>query len=225
MKHRGNRLNKGRDQRPKRSPKLGGYLIITDGEKTERNYFEDIKKNIPKKYENNLQIKIHLEKELKKIIQFAEQKRYEDPRFRNIWLIFDRDEVPNFDEIIKEAERVDMEVGWSNPCFEIWLSAYFGEMKPSTDSRGCISRFEKLLIKNTDKREYKKSDKGIYKILLESGNEAKAIKIAEKRHKEQEKRHQNPSEMKACTTVFRLVSEIRTKTNRPVSESEIIDCP
>ena len=29
--------------------------------------------------------------------------------------------MQGFDEIIKEAEDKGIQVGWSNPCFEIWI--------------------------------------------------------------------------------------------------------
>lgn len=35
------------------------------------------------------------------------------------WIVFDRDQVQGFDEIIAKAEREGIQVGWSNPCFEI----------------------------------------------------------------------------------------------------------
>jgi hypothetical protein len=210
---RPNRLKKGRDQRPKRRLRLGGYLIITDSEKTEENYFKGLRESIPAECSRDLQIKIFSKRELKHIVHFAEQERNRDERFRNVWLIFDRDEVPDFNDIIAQAEDANMHVGWSNPCFEIWLSAYFGEMKPSPHSKGCIADFAKLLRKYTGKEEYHKSEEILYKLLLESGDEKRAIEIANRRYNQRKREYRNPSDMKACTTVFQLVQEIREKTD------------
>ena len=42
----------------KREPELGYYLIFTDTEETEKNYFDGLKDSISSKYKNNLTIKV-----------------------------------------------------------------------------------------------------------------------------------------------------------------------
>ncbi len=32
------------------------------------------------------------------------------------WIVFDCDEIKDFDEIVREAEKKGIGVGWSNPC-------------------------------------------------------------------------------------------------------------
>jgi len=93
-----NRLTEKRSERKKVFLKSGAYLIVTDAEKTEKNYFEGIKNIIPDSLKNDLQIKIYSNKPLAKIIDFAAEQRNKDERFRDIWLVFDRDEVKNFYE-------------------------------------------------------------------------------------------------------------------------------
>ena len=102
---RANRLTTKRSERKKVPLKAGAYLIITDAEKTEKNYFEGIKDSIPDSLKNDLQIKIYSNKALSKIIDFAAEQRNKDERFRDIWLVFDRDEVKNFDKLIEEAKE------------------------------------------------------------------------------------------------------------------------
>lgn len=41
-------------------------------------------------------------------------------QYRIPWIVFDRDRVKDFDEIIKTAGRSGVGAGWSNPCFEIF---------------------------------------------------------------------------------------------------------
>lgn len=132
------------------------------------------------KYKEDLQVKIFPGKELTKIIDFAETERNKDARFRNVWIIFDRDEVKNFDELINKANNLNMNVGWSNPCFEIWMSAYFGQMKNTCSSVQCCSDFKGLLISKTQKKNYSKSDKDIYEVLVRNGDEKKAIDLSKK---------------------------------------------
>ena len=79
--------------------------------------------------EGVFQFKVFASKELKTIIDFALNERNKDVRFRNVWIIFDRDIVSNFDGWIDVVKQAQMKAGWSNPCFEIWMSAYLGKMK------------------------------------------------------------------------------------------------
>ena len=207
---RTNRLNEKRSERKKVLLKSGAYLIVTDTEKTEKYYFEGIKNIIPDNLKNDLQIKIYSNKALSKIIDFAAEERNKDERFRDIWLVFDRDEVKNFDGLIEEAKENKMNVGWSNPCFEIWLMSYFQNPKNINDSQKCCETFEKIFKENTGKK-YKKSEEKIYNILYEKGDENRAIERAREKYHQVRKDYSQPSKMIGCTTVYKLVEELKKK--------------
>lgn len=205
-----NRLMTKRDERKRILLKSGAYLIVTDAEKTEKNYFEGIKASIPDNLKNDLQIKIYSNKALSKIIDFAAEQRNKDERFRDIWLVFDRDEVKNFDKLIEEAKEAKMNVGWSNPCFEIWLMSYFQIPKNIDVSQKCCETFEKIFKENISKK-YKKSEVKIYNILCENGDENKAIQRAREKYHQIIKEYSQPSKMIGCTTVYKLVEELKKK--------------
>ena len=208
-----NKLNQKRSERKKVLLKSGAYLIVTDAEKTEKNYFEGIKNIIPDNLKNDLQIKIYSNKALSKIIDFAAEERNKDERFRDIWLVFDRDEVKNFDKLIEEAKENKMNVGWSNPCFEIWLMSYFQSPKNIEESQKCCETFEKIFKENTGKK-YKKSEEKIYNILCENGDENKAIERAREKYHQVRKDYSQPSKMIGCTTVYKLVEELKKKIGK-----------
>ena len=67
-----------------------------------------------------------------------------DAQYRIPWIVFDRDQVQGFDDIIAEAVSKGIQVGWSNPCFEIWMYAYFGAMPAIRDSWTCCSDFGRV---------------------------------------------------------------------------------
>lgn len=46
-----------------------------------------------------------------------------------------------FDRIISDALKREIHVGWSNPCLEIWLYTYFGEMPFIDESTKCCRDF------------------------------------------------------------------------------------
>ena len=205
-----NKLTQKRSERKKVLLKSGAYLIVTDAEKTEKYYFEGIKNIIPDNLKNDLQIKIYSNKALSKIIDFAAEERNKDERFRDIWLVFDRDEVKNFDKLIEEAKENKMNVGWSNPCFEIWLMSYFQLSKNIEESQKCCETFEKIFKENTGKK-YKKSEEKIYNILCENGDENRAIERAREKYHQVRKDYSQPSKMIGCTTVYKLVEELKKK--------------
>ena len=82
---------------------------------------------------NKLVIKVVEPKTRTMIDKCLELTAY-DAQYRIPWIVFDRDQVQGFDEIIKEAEDKGIQVGWSNPCFEKWMYAYFGSMPAIQDS-------------------------------------------------------------------------------------------
>ncbi len=107
-----------------RVPELGYYIIVTDTEETEKNYFEGLRDTIPEEIRGRIVIKVK-ETSTKDLVEIAQELRNEDPQYRKPWIVFDRDQVKNFDDIIHRAEKIDIEVGWSNPCIEIWFFSYF----------------------------------------------------------------------------------------------------
>ena len=203
---------KTRDQRKNlRVPELGYYLIVTDTEGTERCFFEGLYAALPENVQNKIVIKVFEAKTARLIDKCIEQLAY-DPQFRIPWIVFDRDQVKNFDEIIEDAENQSINVAWSNPCFEIWMYAYYGNMPNIIKSWDCCSKFGELYKRKTG-LAYDKADEKLYERLSKTGDEEKAIVIAEQKYKQCESGgYGKPSQMCPCTTTHRLVEEIRSKT-------------
>ena len=136
-----------------------------------------------------------------------------DAQYRLPWIVFDRDEVKDFDEIIREAESFGIRVGWSNPCFEIWMYSYYGTMPTIMESWVCCSEFEKVFERNTGQR-YSKSDTAVYEKIFRTGDEEKALKIAKQKYEQCVREGKIiPSQMYPCTTVYQLVAEIKKKAD------------
>ena len=119
-----------------RIPELGYYLIVTDIKETEKNYFEGLRDSIPEKLKDHLVIKVEKAKTVE-LVKKALELTGQDSQYRIPWIVFDRDQVKDFDDIVQEAEKSQVGAGWSNPCFEIWLYAYFGEMPVIRESYVC----------------------------------------------------------------------------------------
>lgn len=194
----------------KHTPHLGYYIIVTDTKETEHNYLTGLRDSIPQELQRNLVIKIS-ETNTEDLVQEVLRIFSLHPQYGEPWIIFDRDQVKNFDSIIEEASNAGVKVGWTNPCIEEWFSAYFGTMPTYSDSVSCCAGFSNT-FKRVTSQKYEKSDKAIYNKLNRYGNEEKAIKLATQKFKEQASDcTKKPSEMCPCTTVHILVEEIKSK--------------
>jgi len=205
----GNR--KAREQKNfQKRPELGYYLIVTDTEGTEKCYFDGLHDSLPKEIQNKLVIRV-VETKTRELIDRCIELTAYDAQYRNPWIVFDRDQVKDFDEIIKEAAYKGIEVGWSNPCFEIWMFAYFDSMPSIYESWTCCSEFSKVYERQTGQK-YSKTDISMYRKLCKNGNEKKAIEIAKQKYEQRLREGKiSPSEMCPCTTVHKLVEEITRK--------------
>ncbi len=185
-------------------------MIVTDTEETEKNYFEGLRDSIPEELKYRLVIKVKIVKTVE-LVKRAMEFTDAESQYRIPWIVFDRDQVKDFDEIIRLAEKNDINAGWSNPCFEIWMYAYFGEMPAIRKSYTCCDRFAEKFEKVTG-HKYLKKNKDIYQKLVQYGDEEKAIQVAKRCYKKcEEDGKEKPSEMWPASRVQELVEEIRIK--------------
>lgn len=168
---------------------------------------------LPEDVRNKLVIKVIETKTCAMIDKCLELTAY-DAQYRIPWIVFDKDQVQGFDEIIAEAVSKGIQVAWSNPCFEIWMYAYFGSMPPIQDSWSCCSEFGRVYETKIGQK-YSKADEQLYRKLCKAGDEQRAIYIAQQKL-EQCKREgkTKPSEMCPCTMVHELVREIIVKREK-----------
>lgn len=196
----------------KRIPKLGYYLIVTDTKETERNYLYGLRDSIPKEFQDKLVIKVAKCKTSLLVEETLELASLH-PQYVEPWIVFDRDKVTNFDDIIIKAKTQGIHVGWSNPCIEIWFYAYFGAVPTYSTSIKCVDEFSKKFKSKTG-LTYEKAYSNIYNKLNECGDEWQAIELAKSKIKEHKKNGKiNPSEMYPASTLCFLIEEIKNKIN------------
>ena len=202
---------KRRDSATRRVPDLGYYIVVTDAKATEENYLYGLRDSLPRELQGRMVIKVSRAK-TDELVDSCKSQASLEPQYGEPWIVFDRDRVTRFDEIIQRARKEGIRVGWSNPCIEIWFDAYFGQMHGYQESKQCWNRFAETYERITG-LEYDKSDKHIYEILNRFGDEENAISVAEKRLRANiESRIKKPSDMVPATTLHHLVYEIRKKT-------------
>lgn len=206
-----NGKRKTREQLSKhRIPELGYYFIVTDTKETEQNYMIGLRDSIPKELQGKLVIKVCKTKTVE-LVNEALNMASLQPQYGEPWIVFDRDQVKGFDQIISLAKDKGINVGWSNPCIEIWFSAYFGTMPTYQDSVSCCNGFEENYLKVTG-QSYQKSDTAIYSKLCRFGDEKQALAIAKQKFQERQRNGSIiPSQMCPATTLFSLIEEIKNK--------------
>lgn len=117
---------------------------------------EGLRNSIPEELKGKLVIKVSKSRTVD-LVKTCKEGSSLYPQYCEPWVVFDRDQVKDFDGIIKNAEQNGIHAGWSNPCLEIWLYAYFGNMPYIQDSVSCCNRFateyEKERVKSMIKRK------------------------------------------------------------------------
>jgi hypothetical protein len=144
----------------RRVPELGYYFIVTDTKETEQNYILGLRNSIPKELQEKLVIKVCKTRTIELVSEALNMASLQ-PQYGEPWIVFDRDQVKDFDQIIRTALENGINVGWSNPCIEIWFSTYFGSMPPYQDSVSCCNGFAEKFARVTGQK-YEKSDVAIY---------------------------------------------------------------
>lgn len=213
-RHERNGNRKSREhQTNRRVPNLGYYFIVTDTKETEQNYMYGLRDSIPEELQGKLVIKV-IKTKTKDLVDEAINLASLNPQYGETWIIFDRDQVQKFDEIIYQANQKGIKVGWTNPCIEAWFSAYFGSMPTYQDSVSCCAGFGKT-FEQASGQKYIKSDRDIYQKLNRFGDETTAIDLAQRKFEEHRANCKDkPSEMCPCTTVHWLVGEVKSKIEK-----------
>lgn len=124
-----------KDQR-RRPPSREQYdyiLIVCEGEKTERNYFIEMRRDLKLSSANIVIPSDGHGSHPKNVVNFALGKWEEDKSFDKIYCVIDRDSHDKFSDVIKRVSDlreskenpIPIEIIPSYPCFEIWLLLHF----------------------------------------------------------------------------------------------------
>ncbi|HEH4644954.1 TPA: RloB domain-containing protein [Campylobacter coli] len=98
-------------------------LIVCEGEKTEKNYLNQLKDFFRL---SNVSINIISSKkpDPSQIVEFTKEKNKDDS-YDKIYCVFDKDTHSNFNEAKQKCEKYNFEAIISNPCFEFWILLHF----------------------------------------------------------------------------------------------------
>lgn len=103
MNRRKGQRKRRQTSQTKRKPELGYYYIVTDAKKTETNYLHGLRDSIPSVYRGRIVIKV-VSAKTQDLVNTADSSAAMSPQYRQPWIVFDRDQVKDFDEIIDQAQ-------------------------------------------------------------------------------------------------------------------------
>lgn len=124
----------------RKKPKRESYdriLIVSEGEKTEPQYFGEIRQHLKLNTANVAIMPSEFGPQPSRVVQFAHDKFIESRKFEQVYCVFDRDDHNDFDAAIQMASswngKLRSDLGQliifkavpSVPCFELWLLLHF----------------------------------------------------------------------------------------------------
>lgn len=197
-----------------RTPNFERILIISEGIKTEKSYFESIIKHIQERFRENMILdKVDLDikgtgRGTMKVVEYALKSRNRHT-YSQVWVVIDKDLFNDFDEAIKKAEDEGLFVAWSNQSFELWYLLHFQDVTSTMDNITIINKLSAHLQQNDIQNEPYSKSKPLSFLDLQS-----SIDLAIQRSERLLKNHQAqgnelPSKMNPATTVSNLINIIK----------------
>lgn len=152
------------------------FLIVCEGEVTEPAYFEELRNRLPPEMVERIVLQgvgrgtTQLLKETEALV---ERRKYDNkPPYYYVWLVFDKDDFPDFDKTIHAIEDKNAAAkasktppywfaAWSNEAFELWYLLHFQDA-----SGGALRRSQYCeRLSQWLNRPYKKNDHALFQLL------------------------------------------------------------
>jgi len=188
------------------------FLIVCEGGKTEPNYFSALLKAHLSSAIIDLNV-YGLGMSTSSLVNSANRLKDkleadEGLIFDRVWVVFDEDGNPGFNDAITLCRHYGFEAAWTNEAFELWYFLHFEFLDAGISRHAYIEKLNAILQKKTGnaRYHYKKNDKNFYSLLMKYGDEQFAMKSAATLRKRYT--GTDYSRYKPCTTVDRLVNEL-----------------
>ena len=165
-------LQRRQDRKIKIQPEY--HLIVTEGTKTEPQYFQAIKDTINQKYRGRIQLDIYGEGD-NTVSLFEKAKSRASANqavvYKHVWVVYDIDDFPA-ERINKTAELCQAESNeettyhavWSNQCIELWYLLHFGFFQSDIAREGYWPKLSGWL-KNIGVGTYEKNRTDMFQVL------------------------------------------------------------
>ena len=176
------RKAKGTRELKRRKHKRAPYdkvLIVTEGKKTEPEYFNGLKKHY-RINSANIEIDGASDSSPESVVKYG-KKRYKEERstgdaFDRVYFVFDKDAHHTYQQVLDEIERFNRgNAITSVPCFEYWLLLHFIYTTEPFSATGRSSAATQVIHKLKEHYpNYDKSASGIFEQLYDKLETAKS---------------------------------------------------
>ncbi len=149
------------------------HLIVTEGTKTEPNYFNSVKDAINHQYHDKIKLDVFGEGDNTLSLFEKAKNRVKQSLngYKHVWLVFDTDDFPK-DHINRTAELcvqnstadIEYHAIWSNQCIELWYLLHFSYFQSDIHRQDYFTKLTKHL-KSIGAGEYTKGRDDMYDIL------------------------------------------------------------
>lgn len=187
-------------------------LIVCEGEKTEPNYFRSFEKinRGGMVYEIRCEGgKINTIQVVNKAIELRDKAIRNNTPYDSVWAVFDKDSFPDkdFNAVSLKGESNNINCAWSNEAFELWYVLHFANRTTPMSRKDYKQAISDFISKHKKGYTYQKNDPDMRSYLTQYGDEAQAIKFAEKQAGTFN--HSRYAEHEPSTWVYRLVRLLR----------------
>ena len=157
-----------RDRQPK-GKKLRKSIYVFTGGYTERHYFSILNK----KYNRTATVKVSIHPTSKQgrcllnhaLGKISTLSNTEKRNLGGVYIIFDKDSLENdeIEGVLKDAKANNIDIGFSNSCFEVWLLAHFEKPNESHTKDRLYKKLEEYL----DCEQYERNHKNDKELLTQ----------------------------------------------------------
>ena len=114
-------------------------LIVCEGRNTEPGYFEALRRGT-----RGANVAIRIVGDAGDPASIVRRCLENFGRADHIWAVFDRDTHSHFDAAVRECGEKNIQVAYSNPCFELWLVLHYEDYNRMDSSDDVQRRLEAL---------------------------------------------------------------------------------
>lgn len=211
--HKNNTLQERRHGFKETNPRP--IIIVTEGEKTEPIYFKGIVDYISSQNPNTCKkpkIKIvGVGKGSSRLVDEALSITSRNiPLNQECWIVFDKDDNPDFEEAIAYAKKCGFNVAWSNESFECWLYMHFKQASAAWRRSDYEKRLDgEFKASGLSVVGYEKTNPAIGALPVTDDYLKKAVQHAQRLEAKNAEENRPPSKCNPGTTVHHLILALK----------------
>ena len=145
-------------RKTKQIPQRNGFKIITNGKRSEKNYFKAVKELNRTFFD--LTVKF-CNADPAGLLDIALKEKKNS---NHVWIVFDKDEFPaeTIYNTMRQAKKNDIGVAFSNAAFEVWLLDHFVEFNQEKTADELVDKLDLVLKEDGYNKGYKKNDSEVF---------------------------------------------------------------